>query len=173
VRGGRGDTDRDNARRKISTHPRVDEFARHKDGRQPILGRELGDELLICLCERIYGDNERVDALLACVVDRRHDVGGRPHVEQLGFDARERCRFLELFPLGGLRDEIKGQQVPSLWLLDKRAWPNFPVRLIAKAACRLKFCAKITMARIYCHSFVIGRPVNGEAPQQGRQSMLG
>ena len=71
------------------------------------------------------------------------------------------------------RDEIKGQQVPSPWLLDKRAWLNFPTRLIAKAACRLKFCAKITMARIYCHSYVIGLPVNGEAPQQGKQSTPG
>jgi len=71
------------------------------------------------------------------------------------------------------RDDIKGQQVPSPWSLDKRAWLNFLTRLIAKAACRLKSCAKITTARIYCRSFVIGRSVNGETPQQGKQSMPG
>src|SRR5215471_413119 len=81
----------------------IDEFARHKDGRQLMLGRELDDELLICLCERIDGDQERVDALLACAVERRHDVGGCPHVEQVGFDAHDRRRFLELFPNGARR----------------------------------------------------------------------
>src|SRR5262245_60966034 len=77
----------------------IDEFARHKDGRQLMLGRELDDELLICLCERIDGDQERVDALLACAVERRHDVGGCPHVEQVGFDARDRVASWNSFQM--------------------------------------------------------------------------
>jgi hypothetical protein len=72
-----------------------------------------------------------------------------------------------------LARRYQSRQVPSTWSLDKRAWLNFLTQLIAKAACRLKSCAKITTARIYYRSFVIGRLVNGEMPQQGRQSTPG
>ena len=69
------------------------------DRRQPMLGGQVNDELLVRLCDSVKPHDERVGTLPDCGIERRPQILGRSHVEKLRLETQGSSRPLDVIPL--------------------------------------------------------------------------